>query len=33
VNLTKVPDQLRDAGYDVTEIGECERILPTAIIE
>jgi hypothetical protein len=28
-----LPDQLRDAGYDVTDIGEGERILPTAIIE
>jgi hypothetical protein len=22
----------RRAGYDITEIGECERILPTAIV-
>jgi hypothetical protein len=25
--------ELRTAGYDVTEIGEIERILPTAILE
>jgi hypothetical protein len=28
-----LPDELRKAGYDVTEIGEGERILPTAIVE
>jgi hypothetical protein len=28
-----LPDDLRALGYDVTEIGESERILPCAIIE
>jgi hypothetical protein len=28
-----LPDELRKAGYDVTEVGEGERILPTAIVE
>jgi hypothetical protein len=28
-----LPDELRKAGYDVTEIGAGERILPTAIVE
>jgi hypothetical protein len=28
-----LPDELRKTGYDVTEIGEGERILPTAIVE
>ena len=31
---SRVPDELRRLGYDVTETGEeGERILPTAIIE
>jgi hypothetical protein len=29
----KLPDVLRKLGYDVTEMGEGERIVPTAIIE
>jgi hypothetical protein len=28
-----LPDELRTAGYDVTEMGEGERILPTVIVE
>jgi hypothetical protein len=28
-----LPDELRDAGYDVVEAGEGERILPSAIVE
>jgi hypothetical protein len=28
-----VPDQLRDAGYDVTEIGQTQRMLPHAMVE
>jgi hypothetical protein len=28
-----LPDELRKVGYDVTEIGEGKRILPTAIVE
>src|SRR5712671_561873 len=28
-----LPDDLRGLGYDVTETGETERILPTAITE
>jgi hypothetical protein len=28
-----LPDELRVRGYDVTEIGDGERILPTAIVE
>jgi hypothetical protein len=28
-----LPGELRKAGYDVSDIGEGERILPTAIIE
>jgi hypothetical protein len=29
----KLPDDLRKLGYNVTEMGEGEWILPTAIIE
>ena len=28
-----LPDELRAAGYDVSRIGEGERILPTATVE
>lgn len=28
-----LPDSLRDLGYDAVEVGETERILPTAIVE
>jgi hypothetical protein len=28
-----LPAELRQLGYDVTEIGETERILPAAIVE
>jgi hypothetical protein len=28
-----LPDQLRDAGYDVTETGQTQRILPHAMVE
>jgi len=28
-----LPDELRGLGYNVTETGEGERILPTTIIE
>ncbi|WP_197033789.1 hypothetical protein [Bradyrhizobium sp. URHD0069] len=28
-----LPDELRKLGYDVSEIGEGERIVPTAIVE
>jgi hypothetical protein len=28
-----LPDELRDLGYEVIEIGQGERILPTAIVE
>jgi hypothetical protein len=28
-----LPEQLRDAGYDVTEIGQTQRILPHASVE
>jgi hypothetical protein len=28
-----LPEQLRDAGYDVTEIGQTQRILPHAITD
>jgi hypothetical protein len=28
-----LPDDLRALGYDVREIGDGERILPTAIVE
>jgi hypothetical protein len=28
-----LPEELRGLSYDVTEVGETERILPTAIVE
>jgi hypothetical protein len=28
-----LPDQLRDTGYDVTVIGQTQRILPHAVVE
>jgi len=30
---SSLPDDLRDAGYDLEPAGEGERILPTAIVE